>query len=137
MRQGRKKTQVGAIKQIPGKPETPTDIASNPEKLAAWDRLCDDLHQQGNLLITDRELIRTAANVVVMLRQVEREIEQLPSLYITNSRGDLVQHPLVGMHVAYVTKTNRLLSDLRLTPGTRSKGTVPLASEDLDSGWTE
>lgn len=134
MKRGKKKVQVDSIKEIPGAPEVPKDIASNPKKLAAWNGLLADLADQGNLLKTDRELIALTARTLARLAQIEQELDDAPSLTHVDSRGDIKQHPAITSCLSFTTKVNKLLSDLRLTPGARTKGVVPLASEDT-SGW--
>lgn len=132
LKRGRKKIQAGEIKETPGEPPIPPDVAASPGKLACWRSVVGDLSNLGVLQATDGEMIALCARTLHRLAQVEAELDASDSLTVIDKRGDLKPHPLLAIQQTYTTKADKLLCNLRLSPSTRSK-TLPLADED--SGW--
>lgn len=130
MKRGRKAIQNGEIKAKVGRPTPPPDLEDYA--LNAWDSVCDDLESQGNLLLTDNKLIELYSRSYAMLRRIEDQLSVEP-LTIDGKEGRTFQHPLLVTHCNLVSRVQRILNDLRLTPATRSKGTIPL--EEDSNGW--
>jgi P27 family predicted phage terminase small subunit len=118
MRRGRQSVKQGEIKIQHGRPEPPKDL--DQYGVDAWDSLCDDLEQQGNLCTTDRKLIECYAKTYAILKRTEEQLA-VEDLTITASNGRAFINPLVNVHQSCIARIQRLLSDLRLSPVTRSK----------------
>lgn len=133
MKRGRKKLQTGELKVVEGAPATPEDIEACPAKLQAYTQLIADLDAQGNLQATDGLMIALCARTLARLAQVEVDLDKLESLIYLDSRDDPKPHPLLGIQATLTTKVEKLLSNLRLSPATRSKA-LAMDTEGED-GW--
>ena len=142
-KQGRKPKPT-ALKQLEGNPgKRPLNIAEphpdavSPDApahldevaLAEWNRLAPEMHTKGVLTGWDRAAF--AGYCVAYSRWVKACAElSKTSLTITTEKGNVIQHPIVGVANKAQELMLRFLTEFGLTPSSRSRVSVPNTTVD-------
>jgi P27 family predicted phage terminase small subunit len=127
LRRGRKALKQGEVKLKAGYPTPPNDL--DPVALSAWESVCDDLKEQGNLVVSDRKLIELYARTYSLMKKAEDELET-EDLNLVAANGRAFINPAANVQQTCISRLQRILNDLRLSPVTRSNA---IGVNDVDS----
>lgn len=102
-----------------GEPECPEFIAKDALMMAEWQKVCRSLAQMGILSTADRMAIACYAEAAAELsRTVDLVLEA--GLTTETDKGNVIQHPLVGIKNKAAERVGKFEAKLGLSPSSRS-----------------